>query len=194
MYIILVRTTQIFPPSHSITLLQFSSLFAFCLVRDAKTEVRGWVENERMEGKKWENAATQGIYKIMYILMCSACLCLHAFSLTSSMTKEWDVHKGQIGDTFFSGCCCRWNVSIWQGRVMCCLAWKSTTQDDAPLPSIHSQNSFVWEWDEGQGICKVMMICIYALSLFPNDFSSPFNFIFSIHVTNLIFFYFSINI
>jgi hypothetical protein len=24
----------------------------------------------------------QGIYKIMYILMCSACLCLHAFSLS----------------------------------------------------------------------------------------------------------------
>lgn len=162
-------------PSHSYNFPRFSH-FAWCEMREDWSW--GWVENERMEGKKWENAATRNIQNNVYFNV--FCLpmspCSLTLSLTFSMTKEWDVHKGQIGDTFFSGCCCccRWNVSIWQGRVMCCLAWKSTTQDDAPLPSIHSQNSFVWEWDEGQGICKVVMICIHTLSFFRRFFLNFF--------------------
>lgn len=146
---------------HPLTLSSscISSSF-FCCERKRCEEwvLWGWVVNEwERESKKWENAATRRniqnnvYFNVLCFTAYVSSLFLPFSSLTyslTSMTKEWDVHKGQIGDTFFPSD--RRNVSIWQGRVMCCLAWKlsSSSTDSSkerrfvPMPSIHSQHSF----------------------------------------------------
>lgn len=71
---------------------QFFSYFRILLVREMRKGkfsllfLGGVSESKKEEKGKSEKMRQQGIYKIMYILMCSACLCLHAF-LSLGMTE-----------------------------------------------------------------------------------------------------------
>ena len=85
----------------------FSRISHFAGARDAKGKFFLSFLFERWgvstsEKRKSEKIRQQGIYKIMYILMCSAWLCLHAFLMLCSLWLRHDVYKGQLVIRFFS--------------------------------------------------------------------------------------------
>lgn len=160
MYIILVSYHTNFPTTHSHSpLLVFHPLFFVARGKDAKSEFcegELWM-SEREKAKSEKMRQQGGIYKIMYILMFFASLPMSPhffflFPLSLTHLLQWLRNEMYIRDKlvirFFPSD--RRNVSIWQGRVMCCLAWKlsSSSTDSSkerrfvPMPSIHSQHSF----------------------------------------------------
>lgn len=99
-------------PSHSYNFPRFSH-FAWCEMREDWSW--GWVENERMEGKKWENAATRNIQNNVYFNV--FCLPMSPCSLTLSLSlSQWLRNEMYIRDKLvirFSRAAAAVAVEMW---------------------------------------------------------------------------------